>query len=115
MKSKPTRYEVAFAKRLDEAGINYKAQMIFGFYILDFCLPDYLINIEIDGDIHNPDYDFRRDMFSNKSGLKVIRILNEDVHRFDLQNILNEPKHTLNDFCSCLAMANSLKGVIRSR
>lgn len=110
MKRKPTRYEAMFAKRLQEAGIEFKSQMIFGFYILDFCLPEYLLNIEIDGDIHDPNYDFRRDRFSNMSGLDVIRILNEDVEKFDLNKIIQREKKTIKEFRSCLGRANAIKG-----
>ena len=60
---------------------------------MDFYCAEAKLVIEIDGDSHiEPDqeeYDKVRTQWLEESGYKVIRIMNEDVHRH-LDNALNE-------------------------
>lgn len=119
LRKRATKSEKLFENILIENNIDYKTQMIFGFYILDFCLPEYLLNIEIDGGYHNEQKwkDKLRDNFVTEAGFNVIRINNDEVKDFDINKILNSKKNTVKDFRSCLGKANSLKSkyIIQNR
>ena len=85
----PTPSELKFKDILDEIGINYGFQKkIFvkeNFYIVDFYFPKYKIIFEIDGGIHNDnfEYDSNReiDIFQNSSQKinLIVRFPNEFV------------------------------------
>lgn len=113
LKRQYTKSEELFAHRLDECGIKYKPQMIFGFYILDFCIPDRMLNIEIDGSFHDKRsaYDSRRDAFVMRSGFMIIRIPNSLVPHFNMAPIIQTPIKSLKEFRSALAKANSLRSI----
>ena len=61
-------------------GLKLKRQYSIHNYIIDFYCPQYIIAIELDGDIHNlPDvklYDKERQKFLESFGIKFIRITN---------------------------------------
>jgi len=112
MRSKPTEAEDKFSKRLFEQKINFKQQMILGFFICDFVLPDKMLVIEIDGPVHEEHYiyDKIRTTFIERTGLTVIRLKNEDVEKFDLYQIHRLPNYPEKYFRSALGKGNSLKG-----
>lgn len=109
-----TSAEKQFEKLLKECGIEYKKQMILGFFILDFCVPSKMINIEIDGEYHDlqKKKDELRDKFIKKCGFKVIRIKNKDVENIDILKILKRKDFDLKKFRSALAKANSLRSSV---
>lgn len=82
MKASPTPSELAAAILLNTTNLRYLTQQIFGFYILDFVIPSKMLVIEIDGSSHDNKqaYDLSRDQFIERYGLKVIHILNKDIH-----------------------------------
>jgi very-short-patch-repair endonuclease len=86
--------------------------MILGFYILDFCIPDKLIAVELDGGWHDgrERYDERRDRFIEACGFTVIRIPNDQAVTFDLGCIFTEITKDVKQFRSALAKANSKRG-----
>src|SRR3990167_252441 len=112
MTSKPTLYERRFAEVLNKSGVNYKQQMICGFYILDFVLPEKMIVIEIDGKTHEKtkNYDNRRDEFLSSIGYKVIRKKNEQVESFDIKPILEAVSFRNWVFRGSLSKANVKRG-----
>lgn len=83
MKENPTSAENRASKILKKAGIPYNQQKIFGFYILDFLIPNRLLVLEIDGKYHIKGnyHDKRRDEFCKEYGLNVLRVRNEDVEK----------------------------------
>ena len=111
----PTDAEVAFRSRLDDADIAYKFQIILGFYIADFVLMDKALVVEIDGGYHSTAkqqwYDVRRDAFIKKSGLKVLRIQNEDVADFDLASFDEHDDVPQRYTRGCFAALTCYKGV----
>ena len=111
LKSGQTYSERLLAQKLDEAGIPYKAQMVLGFYILDFCIPTKMINIEVDGDIHNDQHerDYLRDKFTQECGFTVIRVRNQDVKEFDARELNTYPSKSLSEFRSGLSKGNVLR------
>jgi very-short-patch-repair endonuclease len=91
---KMTPSEKLFADRLEESGIRYLFQKGFfigdSFRIVDFYLPKpYKLAIEIDGDYHRNTklYDEYKDTMLKDRGIKTIRILNENVSKFDIFNL----------------------------
>jgi very-short-patch-repair endonuclease len=112
-KRKPTESEKLAEIKLKETGIEYKKQMILGFYILDFVIPNKLLNIEIDGGYHsdNKMKDYLRDKFVCKCGFSVIRIKNEGVNKFDFNSLHKYPDLGVVLFRRGLALANSYRGV----
>ena len=85
-----TLSEKLFQQGLQKLNIPYKVNMVLGNYILDFCLPTKMLNVEIDGSSHigNEWKDGMRDKFCNSCCLKVIRIKNEDVAKFNFDELL---------------------------
>lgn len=112
MKRRPTKTEAVFGRRLQSAHIQYKFQVIVGFYIPDFVIPSRMLIIELDGTSHDKtvEYDSRRDAFLKSCGFDVLRIKNEDMWSFDVENIKRYPYFTNKIFRSALARANSYKG-----
>ncbi len=115
MRKNPTRYEKIFSEILKKIKIDFKQQMILGFFILDFVIPNKMLVFEIDGNFHKlkKDYDKFRDNFIEGCGFNVIHIENKKVKNSDIFSILE--KFEIKDikyFRSALAKANSIKGVV---
>lgn len=119
LKRNLTKEERYVESVLINMGIPYKKQMILGFYIMDFILPTKMINMEIDGGVHNDrkTKDQMRDNFTRKCGFSVIRIKNEDVSAFDYKYLLGLPDFDLKDFRRGLALGNSYrsKAIIKEK
>lgn len=113
MKRRPTNPERNFSLRLQRAGIDFKPQMILGFYIIDFVLPAQMLCIEIDDPSHNlrKAYDLMRDRFCESVGFRVLRIKNDDATTHSLDSILKMPTQSWSKFRSSLALANIHKGL----
>lgn len=113
MRRRPTKHERIFALRLKESGIEFKPQMILGFFIVDFVLPNKMLCIEIDGMSHaqRKAYDWMRDQFIEASGFRVIRIKNEEAATYPLDEILSLPVSPPQKFKSGCARANMFKGL----
>jgi very-short-patch-repair endonuclease len=85
----PTPTEAKFAQILDSLGVKYIQEYVY-FYkkykyrIIDFYLPDYRINVELDGGYHDdPEvkkYDEMKDQFTM---IKTFRFKNETVYTND--------------------------------
>ncbi len=69
--------------RAKQLGVKFRRQHGIGHYIADFYSPEIKLVIELDGDSHFTEnglqYDAIRDQFMAALGLRVIRILNQDV------------------------------------
>ncbi len=81
MREKPTKAEKHARIALKRSRINFKEQVPFKYYILDFIIQNRLLVLEIDGGYHKTRSwkDKKRDEFCNNLGLKVLRIRNENV------------------------------------
>lgn len=79
MRQAPTMSE-SRAQDSFPAGLVVERQVVFGYYILDFVVPEKLLVIEIDGESHTSPsdraHDARRDSFCQRMGLTVLRISN---------------------------------------
>jgi very-short-patch-repair endonuclease len=68
-------------KRLNN--LKFRRQQVINRFIVDFFCCELNLCVEIDGDVHNDDYqreyDKERDVILSQNGLKIIRIKNEDV------------------------------------
>lgn len=112
MRSKPTGYEYLFKERLVKGGWNFKQQMILGWYILDFVIPEKMIVFEIDGASHKNRvyYDNKRDEFVKECGFTTIRIQNHNVEKYELNFMTELPNRMATEFRSGLGKGNSLMG-----
>ena len=113
MKKKPTPEESFVILKLDSLKIPYMTQKIMGFYILDFALPTKMLNIEVDGLIHDQrkNYDYLRDKFMEKCGYIVLRIPNSEVYNFNYNVLLDYPDKDDKLFKSASGKANSLRSL----
>ena len=82
MQKAPTRSEAVALEVLSAGKWKVECQSVFGFYILDFVLPEKMLCIEIDGSSHNEKavYDWKRDNFVKKCGLRVLRLNASQAH-----------------------------------
>lgn len=116
MNRRPTKHEGIFTEILKEFGIEYKRQLILGFYILDFVIPSKMLVIEIDGKSHDirKDYDKRRDDFIKACGFSVVHIKNENIEDVDIKKITDcYPDFDLGTFRSALARGGAIKNSLR--
>jgi very-short-patch-repair endonuclease len=64
-------------------GIKFRRQHSIGNFIVDFYCPQYLLVIELDGQIHfnpvNEEKDIQRTEYINSLGIKVLRFENKEV------------------------------------
>lgn len=60
----------------------FENQLVFGFFILDFVIPQKMLIVEIDGGIHRfrAEKDQVRDEFCRARGMKVLRVPNGRAH-----------------------------------
>lgn len=80
--------------RNNKLGARFRRQHSMGGYILDFyCFKGRLI-IELDGNLHDKEYDAVRDAFFRQLGYQTMRIKNKDINH-DLNKVLEEVKRTL--------------------
>lgn len=113
MRKKPTRAEKIFAEILKRCGVDFKQQMILGFFILDFVIPAKMLVFEIDGRSHikKREYDRMRDNFIRKCGFSVIHVQNKKVGTFSIYHVIESfTDKSTKSFRSALAKANSLRG-----
>ena len=65
--------------RRNGLGVNFRRQQIVYGFVADFyCNPARLV-VEVDGAIHDADYDAERDRIFAQQGLRVLRFSNNDV------------------------------------
>jgi very-short-patch-repair endonuclease len=70
-----------YLRRGQQKGFHFRKQHPYNIYILDFYCFEANLAIEVDGKIHlnQIEYDLEKTRFLESSGLKVLRILNEDI------------------------------------
>lgn len=67
------------AKRL--GGLHFRRQTTIGGYIADFYCHEAALCVEVDGSMHDPEYDHYRDKVFADEGIEVIRVTNIQVER----------------------------------
>lgn len=87
-RKKLTYAEKVMKKLLLKFKIKFRTQRQFGFYIVDFLIPEKRIAIEIDGEYHN-----ERKEYDNKRTNYLEKIWEIKVIRFSNSYILNERNH----------------------
>ena len=70
-------------------GLKFRRQVPVGKYIADFVCHETKLIVELDGPTHDEReaHDQQRTRFLQREGYRVIRFLNEDVHR-DIDSVL---------------------------
>ena len=65
------------------AGLKFRRQRPVGPFFADFCCLGEKLIVELDGDSHHDrgGADLRRQAYLEAAGFRVLRVLNEDVHR----------------------------------
>ena len=82
MRRQPTEVEKRLWRCLSGAklgGHKFRRQAILGRYIADFFCPQKNLLVEIDGDTHDAEADAIRDLAMAERGIRVVRVMNEDV------------------------------------
>ena len=97
----PTKAELLFWNMIvRKERLNYKflRQKTIGNYIVDFYCAKLCLAIEIDGDYHDlkDNYDFERELFLKRRGVKIIHYENEQVFKY-LENIFEDLKRVIAD------------------
>jgi len=82
MRHKPSAIENEFwqyvrDRKLD--GFKLRRQVLIGPYIADFVCTEKKVVVELDGPLHDVDYDARRDAYMQKHGYQIMRFKNDDV------------------------------------
>jgi very-short-patch-repair endonuclease len=64
-------------------GFHFRRQVVIEGFIVDFYCPSKLLVVEVDGDIHDLqfDYDRERTEILTQAGLRIVRFQNEEVVR----------------------------------
>jgi len=70
-------------KKAKLSGRKFRRQHSVGYYILDFFCVEERLAVELDGEFHRNEqaeaYDYKRKLFLNEAGIKVIRFENSLV------------------------------------
>jgi leucyl-tRNA synthetase len=96
LRKSPTRAEEILWEELKDGklGTRFRRQHSIGGYILDFyCFKARLI-IELDGNLHDKEYDAVRDKFFQDLGYKTLRFKNFEIEN-NLEDTLNKIKTIL--------------------
>lgn len=110
MRATPTRAERRMSERLTEAGIPHECQVVLGWYIADIAIPERMRLIEVDGSHHySPEgevRDYRRTVWLKQFGFQILRVPNELVERFCLDEVLAFALVTIGVWHKAVAGAN---------
>ena len=83
MRRGPTEAERRLWQRLRRGGLGlrFRRQAVIGRFIADFYCPAARLIVELDGSSHDArhDIDEQRDVWLQSSGLRVLRVRNDDV------------------------------------
>jgi len=84
MRRNPTEPEKRLWRHLSAsqlAGHKFRRQAVIDYYIADFFCPLKKLIVEVDGDTHDVDADFKRDDRLLDKGYRTVRFSNLDVMR----------------------------------
>ena len=82
MRRNPTEPEKRLWRHLSASqlrGHKFRRQAVIDYYIADFFCPLKKLIVEVDGDTHDIDSDFKRDDRLRKQGYRTVRFSNLDV------------------------------------
>jgi len=82
MRINPTEPEKRLWRHLSAsqlAGHKFRRQSVIDYYIADFFCPHKKLIVEVDGDTHDIDSDFKRDDRLRSKGYRTVRFGNLDV------------------------------------
>lgn len=82
MRNNPTDPEKRLWRHLSNSqleGHKFRRQALIDCYIADFVCPHKRLIVEVDGDTHDIDADFKRDVRLKAQGYRTIRFSNVDV------------------------------------
>ena len=82
MRNNPTEPEKRLLRHLlgsQLEGHKFRRQAVVDNYIADFLCPHKKLIVEVDGETHSDDTDFKRDLHLNEKGYRVMRFSNADI------------------------------------
>jgi very-short-patch-repair endonuclease len=91
MRHSPVALEKLYWARLRDrrlGGYKFRRQYLIGPYITDFVCTERKLVVELDGPLHDTEYDRRRDAYLRRLGYRVIRIKNADSNEAQFTRIL---------------------------
>ncbi len=95
-KSEAILWQALRGKKLD--GVKFRRQQPVGLFIVDFYNSVYRLVVEVDGSIHNDQFelDHARQDILEQLGLNVLRVKAEDVEK-NLPSVLMEIRSKINE------------------
>ena len=91
MRHSPVSLEKLYWAQLRDrrlGGYKFRRQYLIGPYIADFVCTERKLVLELDGPLHEVEYDRRRDAYLRKQGYRVIRIKNSNSSDAEFAKIL---------------------------
>jgi len=82
MRLNPTEPEKRLWRHLSASqlgGHKFRRQSIIDYYIADFFCPHKKLIVEVDGDTHDVDVDYKRDGQLRRKGYQTVRFANDEV------------------------------------
>tara|TARA_R110000772_G_scaffold82239_9_gene174540 strand:- start:2893 stop:3303 length:411 start_codon:yes stop_codon:yes gene_type:complete len=82
MRLNPTEPEKRLWRHLSASqlgGYKIRRQAVIEYYIADFFCPQKMLIVEVDGDTHDVEADFKRDDRLKSKGYRTVRFTNSDV------------------------------------
>lgn len=99
MRLNPTEPEKRLWRHLSASqlgGHKFRRQAVIDYSIADFFCPQKKLIVEVDGDTHDVEADFKRDDRLRQKGYRTVRFTNVDVMR-NMDGILTELLRVLED------------------
>jgi len=81
------------------SGYKFRSQHSIGKYIVDFCCPQEMIIIELDGNIHGEYQQIAKDEIRDN----YLKNLGFTVLRFENKYVFQDPEFVLNEIRNCLS------------
>ena len=99
MRRNPTEPEKRLWRHLSGSqlrGHKFRRQAVIDYYIADFFCPLKKLIVEVDGDTHDVDSDFKRDDRLRRKGYRTVRFGNRDVMG-NMEGVLEALLRTLDE------------------
>ncbi len=75
----PTEAMLWTRLRRNGLGVNFRRQQVIDGFIADFYCHSAALVVEVDGPVHEAEYDAERDRVFAGRGIRVLRVTNKDV------------------------------------
>ncbi|MGA2407143.1 MAG: DUF559 domain-containing protein [Bacteroidales bacterium] len=81
------------------SGYKFRRQHSIGKYIVDFCCPQEMLIIELDGNVHGEYHQIVKDEFRDN----YLKNLGFTILRFENKRVFQDPEFVINEIRKCLS------------